>query len=187
LRILDLLTNKYGTKSSTGFVDAKYFVQEFEEKFSLKQDCEKHLDILLSKGLIESSNRLEEYSHDVDQIKITAFGKYLFEFLCFDFSYLDLICLDCGNYKEELNIYLIESASKELKLKNAGKMMQRINLRLDRTKKFVDYLAQQEAEEAIELNLDLHEIKYADKLVSAFELEKERVLESANKRKVEDY
>lgn len=185
LRILDLLCNKYGGKSSTGFVDAKYFVQEFEETFSLKQDCEKNLDIFLRKGLVESSNRLEVYNSDIDQIKITAFGKYLFDFLCFDFAYLDLICLDCGNYKEELNNFLVESASKELKFKNAGRMMDRITLRLDRTEKFIDYLRKQELEEANELNLEPHEVKFSARLTEAFCFEKERILISASKRKGE--
>lgn len=181
LRILDLLNNKYGGKSSTGFVDAKYFVQEFEEAYSLKQDCEKHLDIFLNKGLVESSNRLEGYNTNVDQIKITAFGKYLFESLCFDFCYLDLVCLDCNNYKEELCNYLVESASKELKLKNSGRMMERINLRLERAEKFIEYLKSQELEEANELNLDPNEVKYANLLTEAFAKEKERVLISAKK------
>ena len=182
LRILDLLDNKYGGKTSTGFIDAKFFVQEFEEKFSMKEDCENHLNIFLNKGLIESSNRLEEYCQEIDQIKITAFGKYLYEFLCFDFSYLDLICLDCGIYKEELSNYLIESASKELKFKHTGRMMDRIELRLERAKKFVEYLIEQEEEEAREINLLSEDIKYSAKLLEIFEIESERVRASASKR-----
>jgi hypothetical protein len=187
LRILDLLNNKYGGKSSTGFVDAKYFVQEYEETFSLKQDCEKNLDIFLAKGLVESSNRLEEYNENVDQIKITAFGKYLFDFLCFEFSYLDLICLDCGNYKEELNNFLVESASKELKFKNSGKMMERITLRLERTERFIKYLKEQEIEEANELNLQPHEVKFSDKLADSFTIERERVIISAKRNNEQEY
>jgi hypothetical protein len=165
LRILDLLNNKYGGKSSTGFVDAKYFVQEYEETFSLKQDCEKNLDIFLAKGLVESSNRLEEYNENVDQIKITAFG----------------------NYKEELNNFLVESASKELKFKNSGKMMERITLRLERTERFIKYLKEQEIEEANELNLQPHEVKFSDKLADSFTIERERVIISAKRNNEQEY
>jgi hypothetical protein len=182
LRILDLLDNKYGGKTSTGFIDAKFFVQEFDEKFSLKEDCENYLNVFLNKGLIESSNRLEEYSNKVDQIKITAFGKYLYEYLCFDFSYLDLISLDCGIYNEELNNYLIESASTELKYKHAGRMHDRIELRLQRSKRFVEYLIEQENQEAKELNLSSEDIKYSSKLSENFDLESERVRISVSKR-----
>jgi hypothetical protein len=182
LRILDLLDNKYGGKNSTGFVDAKFFVQEFEEKFSLKQDCENYLNIYLNKGLIESSNRLEEYSSKIDQIKITAFGKYMYEYLCFDFSYIDLISLDSGVFKEELNNYLVESASQELKLKQAGKMIDRIELRLERANRFIEYLIEQEQEEARELNLQVEDIKYTQKLLDNFKNESERIRFSVSKR-----
>jgi archaellum biogenesis ATPase FlaH len=181
LRILDLLDNKYGGKNSTGFIDAKYFVQEFEEKFALREDCENHLNIFLNKGLIEASNRLEEYCQEIDQIKITAFGKYLYEFLSFDFSYIDLICLDCGNYNEELSNYLIESASKELRYKHSGRMIERIELRLERAKRFVEYLIEQEEEEARELNLLPEDVKYSSKLAANFVHETERVRLSASK------
>ena len=166
----------------SGWVTQGPRVQEFEEKFSMKEDCENHLNIFLNKGLIESSNRLEEYCQEIDQIKITAFGKYLYEFLCFDFSYLDLICLDCGIYKEELSNYLIESASKELKFKHTGRMMDRIELRLERAKRFVEYLIEQEEEEAREINLLSEDIKYSAKLLEIFEIESERVRASASKR-----
>lgn len=182
LRILDLLDNKYGGKNSTGFVDAKFFVQEFEENFSLRQDCENYLNIFLNKGLIESSNRLEEYSSKIDQIKITAFGKYMYEFLCFDFSYIDLVSLDSGVFKEEINNYLVESASQELKFKQAGKMMERIELRLERANKFIEYLVEQEQEEAREMNLQPEDIKYTQKLQDNFKIESERIRLSASKR-----
>jgi hypothetical protein len=83
----------------------------------------------------------------------------MFETLCFDFSYLDLICLDSNNFKEEISNYLVESASRELMLKNSGKMMAHIRLRLERAEKFIEYLNEQEAEEVHELNLDIGDIK----------------------------
>jgi hypothetical protein len=181
IRILDLLSNKFGGQSSTGFIDVKFFVQEFEEKFALTKECENYIDLYLRKGLIESSNRLEEYSNNVDQIKITAFGKYMFETLIFNFSYIDLICLETGVYNEELNNYLIRSASEELKLKNSRKIMDRINLRIERAERFIEYLTEQENNEISEFNLEHEEIKYSSKLRELFNIEKERILESANR------
>lgn len=181
LRILDLLNNKFGGQSSTGFVDIKYFIQEFEEKFSLTKECENYLDLFLRKGLIESSNRLEEYSTQVDQIKITAFGKYMFEYLVFNFSYIDLVCLECGIYDEELNNFLIRSASEELKLKNSRKIMDRMNLRMERAHRFISYLEQQEENEVSEFNLAKEDVKYSNKLREQFDIEKERILSSASR------
>src|SRR5690606_9642415 len=116
LRILNLLVQKF-TSNSSGFIDAKLFVQEFDEKYHLKDDCERHLDIFMQKGIVESSNRLESYDVHIDQIKITAYGHYVFDTLAFNFAYLDLVGLDCGVFNEELNNYLAKSGNQESKHK----------------------------------------------------------------------
>lgn len=181
LRILNLLHNKSVSDSSSGFIDAKYFVQEFEEKYILKEDCEHHLNVFMNKGLIESSNRLEEYTDKVDQIKITAFGNYIYDFLAFNFAYIDLVCIDCGIFDEELNNYLSKSANEELKLKNSKKIVERMKLRIERVEKFLLYLEQQEQDEAEAFNLDSSEINFSSKIKAAFLNEKERVLSSAKR------
>ncbi len=181
LRILNLLHSRSNNRSATGFVDAKFFVQEFEERYSMKEDCENHLNIFMNKGVIEASNRLEDYGENVDQIKITAFGSYIFDYLAFNFSYLDLVCLDCGIYNEELNNYLVISANSELKFKQSNKIMDRMRLRIERTEKFIKYLEEQELDEIEAFNLDSNEIRFSSKMKVAFEIEKEKVIASAKK------
>jgi predicted transcriptional regulator len=185
LRILDLLNNKFGGQSSTGFVDAKFFVQEYEARYSLIKECENYLNLFLSKGLIESSNRLESYSGEVDQIKITAFGKYMFETMIFNFSYIDLVCLECGIYDETLNNFMVESAGNELRLKNTGKVLERMNLRMERASKFIQYLEEQEKKEISEFNIDPNDIKFAGKIREQFKIEKDRILRSIEKNSQE--
>lgn len=181
LRILHLLHSRATNKSNSGFIDAKYFVQEFEERYFLKEDCENHLNVFMEKGIIESSNRLEAYTEEVDQIKITSFGSYIYDWLAFNFSYIDLVCLDCGVFREELNNYLAQSANQEVKLKHANKIMDRIKLRLERAEKFIQYLEEQETEEFIEFNLGASEVSFSSKFKLAFEAERERILASAKK------
>lgn len=181
LRILNLLYNATSSKSPNGFIDAKYFIQEFEERFYLKEDCEHHLNIFMNKGLVESSNRLEEYSEKVDQIKITAFGGYIYDYLTFNFAYLDLVCLDCGIFNEELNNYLVQSANNELKLKQTYKTLDRMILRLERTEKFINYLEEQEQEEIEAFNLDPSEIKFSSRMKLAFNTDKDQIMASAKK------
>jgi hypothetical protein len=181
LRILHSLFNSSYGKSSTGFIDAKYFVQEFESKFFLKEDCENHLNVFMNKGLIESSNRLEEFNDKIDQIKITAFGSYIYEHLALNFAYLELVSLDCGIFNEELSNYLINSANNEIKLKQTFKTNERMQLRLERTDVFITYLEKQEIEESETFNLDKNEMKFSEKLRNNFILEKEKVLKSLNK------
>jgi len=182
IRILNLLAQKYATNTN-GFVEAKYFVQEFEEKYYLKDDCVKHLDIFMKKGLIESSNRLEYFNEEVDQIKITAFGNYVYSTLAFNFAYIDLISLDSGVFNEEFNNYLIKSGNEEAKLKQQHKTMDRMQIRLERTDNYIKYLEQQEQEEFEHFNLDNTEIRFTEKLRQYFTDEKERIIASARKNK----
>lgn len=181
LRILHLLFNSSTGKSSTGFIDAKYFIHEFESKYFLKEDCENHLNVFMNKGLIESSNRLEEFNEKIDQIKITAFGSYIYEQLALNFAYLELVALDCGIFDEELSGYLINSANNEIKLKQLFKTNERMQLRLERTDIFIKYLEKQEIEESETFNLDKNDVKFSEKLRNNFIIEKEKVLKSLNK------
>ncbi|MDO3641420.1 hypothetical protein [Mucilaginibacter sp. L3T2-6] len=181
LRILNLLHNKSTAETTSGFIDAKYFVQEFEEKYSLKEDCEHHLNVFLNKGLIESSNRLEDYNDKVDQIKITAFGKYIYEFLAFDFSYIDLISMDCGVFSEDLFAYLSKSANEELKLRNTQRIFDRMKLRIERAEKFISYLEIQEYEELTALGIGIQDFSFSAKIKLAFNENKDRILNGAKR------
>jgi hypothetical protein len=181
LRILHMLNSKVSQNSTTGFVDAKFFVQEFEERYSFKDDCENHLNVLMNRGLVESSNRLEEYSEKVDQIKITAFGSYLYDSLAFNFAYLDLVCLDSGTFNEELSNYLILSANNELKFKQSHKTMERMTLRMERTERFVSYLEDQEREEIEAFNLNPAESTFASKMRASLELGRDKIMASAKR------
>ncbi|TCC96717.1 AAA family ATPase [Pedobacter frigidisoli] len=180
LRILNLLMQKF-TSNPSGFIDSKLFVQEFEEKYYLKDDCERHLDVFMIKGIVESSNRLETYNENTDQIKITAYGHYVFDTLAFNFAYLDLVSLDCGVFNEELSNYLSKSGNTESKYKQDNNIIDRMQLRIERVEHFIEYLEEQETEEFDHFNLDATEIKFAQKMRYAFDEEKNRVIESAKR------
>lgn len=187
LRILNTLQNRKHDKLSNGFIDVKYFIQSFDEKYSSKDDCIKHLQLYLEKGIIESNNRLEEFSDEIDQIKITALGSYLFSYLAFNFAYLDLVCIDCGIYNETLNNYLIKTAAKELEFYHDRDFMSRIQLRLERVDKFVQYLIDLENQEFFDLGLEPTELKFTDRLQKSIIEQKKRVMKSAtNKQRLEN-
>ena len=71
----------------------------FAETFSMQSDFEDNLDVLLRHGFVESDNRLDLYSDSVDNVKITSYGIYMLSELAFYFTYLDLICTDCGIFR----------------------------------------------------------------------------------------
>src|SRR6185312_6875169 len=187
LRILVYLDNRSMDKSNSGFLDAKYLIQKFENDYDLKTDCERHLDIFLQKGIVEANNRLEEFSEFVDQIRITAFGKYLLDFLAFEFTYLDLISLDCGLYSEKLNSFFLKSAHKELELYYDMKFYDRVLSRIKRVENFIDYLEEQENKEFEELSLASSEPRFCLKLKESFSRQKERIMKSATHKKEKYY
>jgi hypothetical protein len=182
LRIMNYLHNKFGDKGSSGFVDVKFLIHHFDVKYDSKDDCIAHLDLYLEKGLIEANNRLEKFSENVNQIKITAFGNYIFEFLAFNFAYVDLISLDSGLYDESLNNSFIKSASKDLKYYYERDFLSRINLRINRVRQFIDYLCNMESQEFIDLSLDPSEVNFSLKLKHSMELQITKVLHSANNK-----
>lgn len=164
LRILHLLHNKLGDKASNSFLDVKYIISLFEQKYDSKRDCIKTLELLLEKGIIEANNRLETFSNEVNQVKISSLGNYIYEFLAFNFAYLDLVCLDCGNYDESFSNYLVSSANKEIGFYYNHDFMSRIELRIDRVNKFLEYLISVEEQEFTDLNLGKDEIKFTEKI-----------------------
>jgi hypothetical protein len=187
LRIMNYLHNKAGDKGSNGFVDVKFVIHNFDIKYDSKKDCIAHIDLYLEKGLIEANNRLEKFSENVNQIKITALGNYIFEYLAFNFAYIDLVSLDSGVFDESLNNSFVKSAGKELKLYYDRDFMSRIKQRIDRVREFIDYLGKVESQEFLDLGLDASEINFSSKLKDSIELQIKKVLNSAgNKEKIEE-
>ncbi len=183
IRILDYLHKRAGESKGSGFIDAKFLLQMLENKYGNKDDFEKNIDVFIRKGIIEVSNRLEEYSEKVDQVKITAFGEYILNFLAFNFAYLDLICLDCGLFDEQLNNKFVMIANKELEYYYSNNFMKRIKLRIERVEDFINYLGRKEREEITNLNLSDEETVFSEKLKIVFEEEKGKILKSAKKKK----
>lgn len=187
LRIMNYLHNKKGDKASNGFLDVKYLIQVFDEKYDSKNDCIRHLELYLEKGIVEANNRIDKYSENVNQIKLTSLGSYVFENLAFNFTYLDLTCIDCGLYDEALNNYIIKSAGLELRFYYDKDFMSRIELRIERVKEFINYLKEMEEQEFRDLNLDDTEIKFTKKIEDQITPEIKAIMKSAkNKQYYED-
>ena len=66
----------------------------FAETFKIVDDFVRNLDLLLKQRFVEANNRVDAYSEEVDQIKITNYGIYMLNELAYNFTYLDLICMD---------------------------------------------------------------------------------------------
>lgn len=183
LRILRKLAKNVDS-STPSYLSIAELRAYFAETFNMVEDFEKNTDILLKHGFIESNNRLDSYSSNVDSIKITNYGLYMINELAFYFAYLDLICTDCGIYSEQTSNYLTEAAKKEYNLFNKGDRASRIQVRLERVEEFIEYLRSEEAREKEFYSLGMpDEEMFTHKAYSNFQPERERVIKSAAKQK----
>ena len=158
----------------------------FAETFNMADDFERNVDILLKRGFVEANNRLDSFSEGVDSIKITNYGLYMFNELAYYFTYLDLICTDCGIYSEQISNYLTEAARCEYSYFNQAERVERIKVRLERVNEFIKYLQAEEIREKDLYSLGMPESEmFTFKAMFNFETERLRVLKSAkNQNKV---
>ncbi len=153
----------------------------FSENFNMVEDLEKNLDVFLKWDLIESNNRVDFYCEAVDSLKITTYGLYIFNVLSSFFTYIELVSTDCGIFNEAKAHEMVELSNEDFRLFNARKRLERIRTRIAKAEAFISYL---EAEEEQELNFfGPHFQRFTPKIRASFEIEKQEVLNSAQKKR----
>jgi hypothetical protein len=163
-----------------GYLPIAQLKAYFAETFNMLDDFKSNVDILLKRGFVEANNRLDEYSESVDSLKVSSYGLYMLEQLAYLFSYIDLICIDCGVFDQEVSNYTSQAANEEYALFLRQERMDRVRVRLDRAEHFIRYLCDQERREREEYSLGVpDEELFTHKAVTTFEQEKTRVLASA--------
>lgn len=182
LRILRKIS-KGSDKTSPSYHPIAELKSYFSEVFNMVDDFEKNVDVLLKHSFIESNNRLDSYSNEVDSIKVTNYGLYMINELAFYFTYLDLICTDCGMYVEKTSNYLCEAARKEYSLFSKRDRLQRVEVRLERAEHFIEYLCEEESREKELYSLEMPESEmFTYKIKCNFSSEKVRVMKSAKRQ-----
>lgn len=155
----------------------------FMEKFGMLEDFKLNLDTLLRHGFVESDNRLDKYSERVDSVKITSYGKYMLDDLSNYFSYVDLVCTDCGVFSQTVCNHMSTASNLEFNMFRTGDRVSKIKARIDRAESFVNYLANEEASEKERYALGMpNDQMFTNKLLINFNLEKVRALESARRQ-----
>jgi hypothetical protein len=181
LRILRKLAKSVDS-STPAYVSVAELTSYFADTFNMVEDFIRNLDVLLKHGFVEANNRMDTYTEEVDQIKITNYGIYMFNELAYNFTYLDLICPDCGIYDESVHHYLIEAARKEYNHFVRHERLQRVQLRVDRVQHLLDYLSAEEHREKVAYSLGMPDTEmFTYKPAQSFQAEKDRVLASARK------
>lgn len=116
----------------------------FCSTYELTDDFNRCLDMLLKYSLIEANNRIDEYSDDIDSIRVTQYGLYLIEELVHEFAYLDMASTDCGFFSQTTANEIADYGNEDYRLFRANQKMDRINARIAKVRSFLAYLKQQE-------------------------------------------
>jgi predicted type IV restriction endonuclease len=181
LRILRKISFNLDTNRTVYFSVAElmdYFIQQFD----MKEDFENNLSMLLEYRLIESDNRLDEYSKDVDKIKITTYGHYVLNDMSKLFTYLELVCTDCGVFDETTANELYIISNNEYRYFKAYDKQSRLEQRLAKVDVFLTYLIEEEKLESDKYNLVFDEsTSFSKNFKSYFNKEKIYILDNAKK------
>ncbi len=180
LRVLSLLSANMSPKNPA-YVPLSHLKGYFASNFNMLDDLAKNLDVLLRTGIIESNNRVDEYTESIDSLKITPYGFYMVDTLWCMFNYLDLVSLDCAIHEESVAHSLALLADRDIALFNQRKRLERVQVRLQRVQEFVDYLQREEERERELYSLAGTDFKYTQIIKERFASEKDQVLASAQK------
>lgn len=179
LRILNKISFNLDTNKTVYFSVAElmdYFINEFD----MKEDFENNLKILFKYRLIESDNRIDEYSESVDKIKITTYGHYLLNTMSKLFTYLELVCTDCGIFDEMIANELYNIANIEYRYFKSYDKEKRLNKRIEKVNVFLNYLLEEEKIEVDKYNLSFDDSCSFSKTIKAhFEKEKLYIIENS--------
>ena len=178
LRILRALVDGEST-SGSAYLPTPDLRDLFLYTFDMLEDYELNLDMLLRYGLVEANNRLDEFSDDVDAVKITNYGAYMAGELSYYFAYLDLVCVDVGVFDEGFGNELAESGNEDYRLFRSSEKVERVAKRLDRVKRFLQYLTgEEERENAVYVPQESMQ-GFSRVAMARFRRERPRILRSA--------
>ena len=146
----------------------------------MRDDFELNLDILLKHRLVESNNRLEQFSREVDRVKITSYGSFMLHNLSKTFTYIELVCSDCAISYAGTSNMVASLSNEEYRLYASAQRFERVKKRIQKADLFIQYL---ESEEQREIDLfKLHgDPPLAPAIRAAFQVEQRGVMKSASR------
>jgi len=185
LRVLQPLS-KLSEIQGSAFHPISTLITDFSNRFQMDEDFRATSDMLLKYGLIESSNRLDEFSDDIDGLRITAYGKYIFNDLINAFTYIELVSTDTAIFDSRVSAELASISIEEYRLWEASwsdskKRFERVEKRLTKADEFVRYLEKEEEREAELFGLAPEE-RFTTQIRFSLDEEAEEVRKSASRQ-----
>ncbi len=180
LRILKRLSEGIDP-SNPFYVSTNELKDFFSENYNMVEDYEKNLDYFLKRDLVESNNRIDYYCEDVDSIKITTYGLYIYKVLSAYFTYIELVSTDCGFFNERIATDIVEMSNNDYWLFANKRREKRVNTRLDKAELFISYLIEEEQKENEFYSLSTPST-FSKIIMEKFQAEKLLVLRSLSRK-----
>lgn len=186
LRLLKILVSHAEIQGSA-FYSLPQLLTDLGNRFHMDEDQQGDVDMLLRYGLIESNNRLDEYSETIDSVRVTTYGSHIYQELVFAFTYLDLVSTDTALFSSRACTDLARLALQEFAIWETyntvrGKRIERVEKRVAKALGFVEYLALEEEREAEIYGLTASE-RFVPLLRARLEEEVEQVRRSAARQR----
>lgn len=153
IRILKKLSNAIDAYHPIAIIS-----EQFVGQLQMAKDFELNIDELLKRGMIESDNRLDYYTPDIQKVKITPFGVYVLSYLSRDFTYIDLIVVDTPIFDNSISSSISNASNSEIRLFWNGDRRGRMNVRVKKVKEFIQYLRTEELRESMLYGTSEYEI-----------------------------
>lgn len=181
------------SKKNDTYISIHELKAYFRETFNMEDDFIENMDILLKRGMIESEDGLDKYQESLQKIKISSFGYHMYNIICKDFTYLELIASDLTYLDKQTSNEIVSYSNKEYDLLKQGQdrnitsfekddyRFKRIKTRISKVNKLIKYLKEQETLEISKYDLNKLESiseKIAESVTNQIE---NRVLKSARK------
>ena len=157
----------------------------------MKDDFRLNINILLERGLLESENGYVSYNENLQAIKITPFGYYMYTTIFKDFTYLELISCDISVTDLNTATNIISFSNKENKLFRNNQFnvdtdeesnsirFDRLNVRLEKVGLLCNYLKLEEEKE--HSSYELQEDSIVNLIIESFEQQQTKIEKSAKK------
>ncbi|WP_266233457.1 hypothetical protein [Paraburkholderia sp. CNPSo 3076] len=185
LRILAQLS-KLSELQGTAFHPVSSLYTEFSNRFHMEEDFRINVDTLLKYGLIDANTRVDEYREDIDGIRITNYGRYVFDDLLSAFTYIELVSTDTAIFDSRVSAELAAMSLDEYRQWEGSwtdpkKRLERVETRLKKADEFVHYLEAEEAREGELYQLTPNE-RFTMKIRISLDDESEAVRRSASRQ-----
>jgi hypothetical protein len=157
LRLLKYLRALRGqaTPEGQGYFEVGRVVVAMEDLFDNREDVVRQLNRLVARSLVETDTRSTESIANAAFVRITAAGLYYLGYLTQSFAYLDLVLQDTPLNDPGLERELRRSVHEVDNLSGRDdEKIRRVEVRFERVRSFLAYLAREEREERDRLALD---------------------------------